>query len=95
MLKPHSVALSTARKLTRFVTNPHNKARITVGNRHRRPFYCRGPTRNLLKSQPGLRNIRRKQFYDRSKNFRYDVVITTPWLREIGLVNARYSAVLR
>ena len=36
--KPYSLTRSTARKLSRFVKNPHNKARIGVRNCHRRPF---------------------------------------------------------
>ena len=72
---PHSVKLSTARKLPRFVKNPPHKARIRVGNFHRRPFPCRGSATNRVKSQAGLRKLRRKQFCARSRTFRYAVVI--------------------
>jgi hypothetical protein len=68
--KPHSVKLSTARQLRRFVKNPQKTACMRMWNVHRRPFGCRGSLTNRLKSHAGLRKMRCKQGWDRSRNFR-------------------------
>jgi hypothetical protein len=74
----HAVKRSTARQRPRFVNNPHHKARLRVGNVHRRPFCCRGSATNRLKAHAGWRQMRRKQCCDRSSHVRSAVVIGPP-----------------
>jgi hypothetical protein len=74
-LTPHAVTLSTARTLVRSVNNPPKRARMRMGNFHRRPFGWRGSWTNPLPSPAGLPTMRCTQVCERATHVREEVGI--------------------